>query len=386
MKQILILLFLACVALVQAKTTSSVGPGLWTNAGTWNNGVPAAGDIVIVNHAVTYNTNYTVSGSGSLTVNSPGSLIDAPGGADFDLTLVNSGSLVVNGTLRIEGDFNMRNNSTLNVNGCDTLETGDSEIENNTTLTIATCGAWIVNGDLDLENNTGIDADGFIQVNGDVESRNNAQITGNGNLWASGEVDIRNSSSIFGSTTDCPTGPCFYGSGFPLALKLVYFGIGNVGNDFSELTWTVEDESEVMYYEIQQSTDGNYWTEYEHVKPLGLKENTSYTLSVPNTDAALYFRLLALELSGQVIRSHIVAIETNTNTSQIEISFYPNPARDRVYLKGVYSSFAIYSIHGDLVKQGSASTIDVSDLSKGLYTLQITGVNYERYSSSLIIQ
>jgi hypothetical protein len=55
-------------------------------------------------------------------------------------------------------------------------------------------------------------------------------------------------------------------------------------------------------------------------------------------------------------------------------SFYPNPAKDAIYINAsLKSEYEIFSVDGKLLKEGwvNARQIDVSDLSKGVYLLEI---------------
>ena len=59
-----------------------------------------------------------------------------------------------------------------------------------------------------------------------------------------------------------------------------------------------------------------------------------------------------------------------------ELSFYPNPASDRVYLQGLQEGYALiqlYDIQGKLVReylsQGESAEIDISLLQSGMYIL-----------------
>ncbi len=66
-------------------------------------------------------------------------------------------------------------------------------------------------------------------------------------------------------------------------------------------------------------------------------------------------------------------VETNTLTG---ISLYPNPANETININGISNSnVAIYDIYGKLIKEYSdmnSSTIDISDMSDGVYFMNIS--------------
>ena len=99
MKTFLIILFIFLTFSINAKTTTSVTDGNWNVTGTWDNGKPSTGDVVIVNHNVVYNVNFDV-GSGSVTVNSGGSLIGT--GKNLNMWGDGSGKIINYGTLTFQ--------------------------------------------------------------------------------------------------------------------------------------------------------------------------------------------------------------------------------------------------------------------------------------------
>jgi surface protein len=60
--------------------------------------------------------------------------------------------------------------------------------------------------------------------------------------------------------------------------------------------------------------------------------------------------------------------------NQLNISIYPNPTNDKLFIQGLYSSsrVSIYNVLGKLVlSQTISKEIDVKQLSKGIYILKI---------------
>ena len=61
--------------------------------------------------------------------------------------------------------------------------------------------------------------------------------------------------------------------------------------------------------------------------------------------------------------------------NQLDISIYPNPSSDTVYIDGNYSQLkaVVYDIVGkQVIKESITNTIDISQLEKGDYILQLS--------------
>lgn len=80
----------------------------------------------------------------------------------------------------------------------------------------------------------------------------------------------------------------------------------------------------------------------------------------------------------------------NTETFNIknDLSFYPNPARDKITLsENVQGNYKIYSINGVLVKKGIVTKkMNISELSKGLYLIKVTNLDQTEFSIKKLIK
>jgi hypothetical protein len=140
-KNYLLLLLITVLMGLKAYSTTytSAQNGNWMDFMTWSPlGVPLPGDIVVINHAVAMDTSFAYS-TGSITVNSGGSLINDSYGRDIWLNGVNASFtnngtttlrnlLLSNGSFSNSGDFNVKVisnsiilNNTGNVIGVDSL-------------------------------------------------------------------------------------------------------------------------------------------------------------------------------------------------------------------------------------------------------------------------
>ena len=74
--------------------------------------------------------------------------------------------------------------------------------------------------------------------------------------------------------------------------------------------------------------------------------------------------------------------------SHIQISVYPNPAKDFVRIEGAEAAkVQVYNALGQMVKtiQGS-NEINVNDFAEGVYLLRITDVDGKVYTNKTTIQ
>jgi hypothetical protein len=208
------------------------------------------------------------------------------------------------------------------INGCDTLEFGDAVLENNGLISVDSCAAMIGNGDLFLENDLTNTVNGYIRVNGDVEARNAASISGDGNLSTSGSITYFNTAAIFGSSTDCATGPCFVGTGFPLPIELLYFREIE-GDDQIALEWDSLQESFLLEYHIQRSFDFVEW-ECMHIEEIDGQSCVAkvYQHQSPHFfEQTSYFRLMSVDFNGFRSFSEVIVVESRTKPTKV----YPNP-------------------------------------------------------------
>ena len=120
-------------------------------------------------------------------------------------------------------------------------------------------------------------------------------------------------------------------------------GVGNVSlptkflsffatksGDIANLTWTVENEENNAYFEVERSLDGRNFTKVSQVQALhnGRSSNT-YTTPDANISRlgvkTIYYRIRQVETSGQVVYSEIRQV--NLVDKNFIASLYPNPVK-----------------------------------------------------------
>jgi Secretion system C-terminal sorting domain len=90
----------------------------------------------------------------------------------------------------------------------------------------------------------------------------------------------------------------------------------------------------------------------------------------------------------QVVVVGIDPLNINENNPDNNFKIYPNPASDyfTIEMENELKSVEIYSIHGQKVLTSNSKSINVSDLSKGIYFVRIEDQNSAVSTQKLIIK
>lgn len=154
-------------------------------------------------------------------------------------------------------------------------------------------------------------------------------------------------------------------------------------NDLGIVSWDIDDASDVDYFEIERSLDNAY-----QFKTIGRIENdksnrSAYTfndMSLPQA-SKVYYRIKAIDKAAQMTHSPIVNLPLPGREESLLV--YPNPGRNGFHLKTDkdVQTMVIYDIHGKvhqlmdssvpITVQPNIYTIQFTDLSPGLYTIQV---------------
>ncbi len=144
-----------------------------------------------------------------------------------------------------------------------------------------------------------------------------------------------------------------------------------------QLTWKTTAESNSDHFEIEKSADVKEWRKIRQISARGESQEL-YTYRFVDTHPVAgsnYYRLRMTDRDASYTYSHIEVAEFGNK----EITFYPNPVSDIVFIKDTDSNTlteaSIIDGSGNALlttRQVSASGIDVSNLSAGLYFVKLT--------------
>lgn len=325
MKYIIISLLMLLSISGFSSITSSIQTGNWSVSGTWSNGVPGCGDTIVISlsHTVTVDVQVDLSScTDSNWVKIYGTLT-FNNGKKLKLACGSSGHIYPGGSVIAPGGGG---NSTI----------------------IEICGVTLWTA-----SDGSITSDTVIQVNASASS-------------------------------------------FPV--QLISFTIERYKNEIN-IFWQTASETNSDYYILERSLDLQSW---EVIGELAAAGNSNLLLDYSFIDhnpqiGSNYYRLLQVDFDGKYEYFGPIHQSFTTNSEIESINIYPNPNTNGIlsitYGGSVIQSVGnieIYDYSGKLImsqkmKYNDNPTIDISQLSKGVYLLQYIS-NQQIISKKLIIQ
>ncbi|MBL4753206.1 MAG: T9SS type A sorting domain-containing protein, partial [Flavobacteriales bacterium] len=180
------------------------------------------------------------------------------------------------------------------------------------------------------------------------------------------------------------------GGGAPLPIDLISFDAKyNKNTADVDLTWVTASETNNDYFTIEKSQDA---TDFDIVVTEPGAGNSNVILTYKTIDPAPYlntsfYRLKQTDYDGQYKYSNMVAVKI---TPKEKLRIWPNPVADILSISFASEAttasvkeesgytISIYDTQGQLVKRGNHDSdkselkINVSELSEGLYVLEIS--------------
>jgi hypothetical protein len=158
--------------------------------------------------------------------------------------------------------------------------------------------------------------------------------TQNSNFYmALGGVEVENSTAQFYGSNAVNDGNGFDGTSFvtiggTLPVKFISFYALKSG-DAAKLTWTVNDDPENKYFDVERSLEGRDYKAFTRVNALanGAATNTYNTMDPvlsKQGSKTLYYRVKQVDRNGTTTYSLVRMLNVDNGTA---ISLYPNPAR-----------------------------------------------------------
>lgn len=157
----------------------------------------------------------------------------------------------------------------------------------------------------------------------------------------------------------------------PLPLNIVSFEVEKQNRD-ALLEWSISNSENVFGFEVEQSTNAVDFQKIGFVKN-GTNNHYQYTdKSLKN--GKYYYRLKVVDEDKRFMYSKV---ETIIFSDKDEISIYPNPVSDELFINSFSNSFSynIVDIYGKKIKQGNSNSsktiINMKSFSSGFYYLNI---------------
>jgi uncharacterized delta-60 repeat protein len=181
----------------------------------------------------------------------------------------------------------------------------------------------------------------------------------------------------------------------PLPVLLTKF-MAQKNNDQVVLEWFTSNEENVDQFIIERSADGINYTSIGKLPPQALQAvNKRYSFTDQHPLAGKdFYRLLIKDVDGKKQYSKFVLIRLDNLNSSVQV--FPNPAADHlqvqipVSVKGRMviqvadgSGKVVRTLSFEATGNMLATTINISGLSRGLYTLRIKGAAQQLTTSFL---
>ncbi len=187
-------------------------------------------------------------------------------------------------------------------------------------------------------------------------------------------------------------------SSTPLPVEWIQFTAELQSSDDVLLTWTTAAEYNNDYFGIERSYDGIRFERIDAVPAAntnGVSAYTSIDSKFRGDVRVLYYRIVQVDYNGTSSNTPIRSVLLDSDATNT-VNVYPNPS------KGVFTldfrganeqqgTIEIYSstgkqVYSNLVQAEKTQTLDLSELRKGVYTLQVTLENNSTETLKLIIQ
>jgi hypothetical protein len=162
-------------------------------------------------------------------------------------------------------------------------------------------------------------------------------------------------------------------------VEMLYFNATKTENG-NLLTWATATEENNAGFEVEKSTDARTFKKIGFVVGNGttIEQQTYEFLDKNISEGVTYYRLKQVDFDGQFEYSKIVNCQLSIDNAPLKV--YPNPVQDELTISEGVGMITIYNALGQPIRQiinenQTIFAIDVRDLPKGIYSLQLRKAN-----------
>jgi hypothetical protein len=169
----------------------------------------------------------------------------------------------------------------------------------------------------------------------------------------------------------------------PLPVSFISFDAKLNNSGSVDLTWLTASEKNNSHFTVLKSTDGINFSSLAKISGSGNseKQNRYQTADKNPANGNNYYQLVQYDFDGKatVLATKVINVSLVVTT---EVSVYPNPVNDVVYIKfkaGVYNIAKLIDLKGSVLsiksinKEQSLATFEMADLPLASYILQLEG-------------
>ena len=191
----------------------------------------------------------------------------------------------------------------------------------------------------------------------------------------------------------------FTGNNILLPLEFISFDV-NYNEPFADLKWVAKEKGNSLSYEIQRSINGFDFERISTVEAKSSIGNTTYQAKDLNPiKGQAYYRLKQIKVDGSFQYSNIISLEVNPYLDRSKALIYPNPAvsnsNSSIYFESeIETTFNLKIMNANgqvlidrmLVSNRGTNVLELpaSTLSKGLYSVTLTGNGHTQYLRMVI--
>ncbi|MBS1748755.1 MAG: T9SS type A sorting domain-containing protein, partial [Bacteroidetes bacterium] len=168
----------------------------------------------------------------------------------------------------------------------------------------------------------------------------------------------------------------------PLPLSLITFNAGTETDKIS-LNWVISNQQTYKYFTIEKEFPSGSFQSLSWINISQSTDNQQYNAIDPNPIVGKNrYRLRLTGMNGEIIFSEIATIIFK---GQQQVIAYPNPAREKIFIKipksSSISEIAIVHISGSVIKwlktsNQTALDVDIRDITRGIYYIKIIQAGY----------
>ena len=182
--------------------------------------------------------------------------------------------------------------------------------------------------------------------------------------------------------------------------KIVIGGIG-LGVQFSsflavskgcsnDISWSTAIEKGNDYFDVERSNDGKNFLSIARIPTKGnknLMQNYSFVDDSP-IKGTNYYRIRQTDLDKKTSFTTVRKVETNCTMA--DISIYPNPTYNVVYVKGlaVGQTVELYNALGQLVQKvdvkSETEVVNISKYTDGVYSIRVVKDNASIFTTKVV--
>lgn len=175
----------------------------------------------------------------------------------------------------------------------------------------------------------------------------------------------------------------------PLGVQFSSFLALNKGCT-NDISWSTASEKGNDYFNVERSKNGKDFTSLAQIPSKGsrnLMQNYSFVDANPIMGTN-YYRIRQTDLDKVTTLTTVKQVETNCTMS--DISIYPNPTYNVVYVKGLAEgqTVELYNALGQLVHKvdvkSETEVLDISKLTDGVYNIRVLRNNVSIFTIKLV--